>query len=320
VLLGLVSRASVAGVREFEQPVLTHPTGLAAAPDGTIWIASTYADKLVRFDPETRKISEVQLPLRSHPAGLLVDEQGIVWFVASGLGLVGRLTEGTRAPAEFPLPSVVAAKYAIPSPCALTLDSSRRELWVTIESAGAVGRLDRSAQPVRRGFAIRELSLGEATSRPCGIAADRHGAIWVAETGADRLTRIDPPSGELRRLPLPAGSRPRGLAASTDGRIWAALFGGHQLLAVDTASFATRAWALPSGARAAPAAIAIGPDGAVWVSDVEANSLVRFQPGTGEFRSYPLPIPNSRVHAIAVDPRGRLWYVGSASGRLGVIE
>ncbi|HET7874620.1 MAG TPA: hypothetical protein VFN71_03770, partial [Methylomirabilota bacterium] len=86
VLLGLAAAvgAEAASIREFESPRLTFPTGIAVAPDGAVWITSTYADKLVRFDPRTGQPREFQLALRSHPVGLLAERDGAVWYAASG--------------------------------------------------------------------------------------------------------------------------------------------------------------------------------------------------------------------------------------------
>ena len=77
--------------REVDAGRLTFPLGLAVAPDGAVWLASTYADRLVRFEPTSGRRSEVALPLRSHPVGLLVDGRGALWYAASGLGVVGRV-------------------------------------------------------------------------------------------------------------------------------------------------------------------------------------------------------------------------------------
>src|SRR4030081_799342 len=98
LLLGAAQPERPLSVREFGKPVLAFPTGIAASPDGAVWIASTFADKLVRFDPRTGQSKEFQLALRAHPVGLLADPGGSIWFAASGLGRVGRLDPGAESP------------------------------------------------------------------------------------------------------------------------------------------------------------------------------------------------------------------------------
>lgn len=316
-----VERASAFTVREFSTPVLSYPSGVAAAPDGAIWIASTYADKLVRFDPDTGRAVEIKLPLRTHPMGIVVDRGGSVWFAASGSGIVGRLDAGSDRIKEFPIPALLTPGLAaFPSPWALAVDPERNRLWLTVHSDGSVGHLSLRAEPRHRKLAISEIRLGEAALRPDGIAIDGRGEIWVAELGADRLAQISGPSGCVRDVPLPRGSRPRGMAASPDGSIWVTLFGSHELARVDPLSQAVRRWPMPSGKGSSPLGLAVDRAGVVWVAEFLANSIARFDPRTNRFTVIPLPTPRSGVKALTVDSRGRIWFVGSTSGRLGVIE
>jgi virginiamycin B lyase len=306
-------------VRELESPVLTYPTGLAVAADGGVWIASTYADRLVRVDAATGATRTVELPQRSHPAGLLADARGAVWYAGSGLGLVARIEPDGHTVREFAIPSMLTARYAIPSPWSLAADPARGQVWFTVHSDGLAARVPVDAMPVRRGFVVTEVRLGGPEVRPDGIAVDRHGVVWVAELGADRLARIDPQGG-VSRLVLTPGSRPSGVATAPDGAIWVTLFGRHELLRVDPVSLARRAWPMPSGGSSNPGAIVVDPGSAVWVSELTANTIARFEPGPERFTTFPLPTPRSGVRALATDPHGRVWFVGSYSGRLGVIE
>ena len=317
----LAGPAAVRGqaAREIPGPLLSYPTGLALAADGTVWIASTYADQLVRVNPADGSRRTIQLAQRTHPIGLQVDARGAVWYAASGLGLVGRVAPDGRTVHEFALPAMQSARAAIPSPWALALDAGSRQVWFTVPSDGLVARVGQDAQPVKRGFVVTETRLDGPASRPEGIAVDARGVVWVAELGADRLASIDA-QGTVSRLDLPPGSRPRGLAVAPDGTIWATLFGSGRLLAVDPRSRATRAWSLPAANGSNPLAVAVDGAGHVWMSDVTANAIVRFEPAGAAFTSYPLPTPRAEVRALAVDARGRVWFVGSYGGRLGVLD
>ena len=319
-LLGAAPPERPLSVREYAEPVLAFPNGVTVTPDGAIWIASTFADKLVRFEPPTARYKEFPLALRAHPIGLLADPGGAVWFAASGLGRVGRLDPGAETPKEFGIPAMLTARNAIPSPWLLARDPTDGNVWFTIHSDGTVGRLPRGAEPVHRGFAVREIKLGAADLRADGLAADGRGGIWVAEPGADRLVRIASVDNSLTPLPLPPGSRPRGVAAGPDGTIWVTLFGTHQLLRLDPSTLRTRSWPMPSGSGSSPYAIAVARSGAVWVAEFMGDKIVRFDPSTERMSVVELPTTRSRVRAIAVDAQGRVWYAGSGSGRLGVVE
>ena len=319
LLIGAAPVERRLSVREFEQPVLAFPTGIAAASDGAIWIASTYADKLIRFDPRTAQSREFPLPKHAHPVGLLSDSAGGVWFAASGLAFVGRQDPGGGTPKEFAIPSILIATAAFPAPWAITRSPTDGELWFSVHSSGIVGRLARGAEPVHRGFAVREIKVGPGELRLDGIAADARGGVWVAEPGGDQLARIAS-DGAVTPLPLPAGSRPRGVAAGPDGSIWVTLFGAHVLLRLDSATLRMRSWPMPSGFGSSPYAVAVAPSGAVWVAEFMGNQIVRFDPREERMTTVAVPTPRSAVRALAVDADGRVWYAGSESGRLGVIE
>jgi virginiamycin B lyase len=306
-------------VRELESPVLTYPTGLAVAADGAVWAASTYADQLVRVDPATGATRTVKLPQRSHPAGLLADARGALWYAGSGLGQVVRIEPDGHTMREFAIPSMAIPRDNIPSPWSLAADPVNAQVWFTVHSDGIVARVAADALPIRRGFVATEVALGGPEIRPDGVAVDRDGVVWVAELGVDRLARISP-RGDVGRVTLVPGSRPSGVATAPDGAVWVTLFGRHELLRVEPNSRTLRTWPMPSGRSSNPAAIVVGGAGAVWVSELSANTIVRFEPGPERFTVFLLPTPRSGVRALAPDTHGRVWFVGSYSGRLGVIE
>jgi virginiamycin B lyase len=319
-LLALLSWAAPATpaerMREFTLPTAALPSGIAVAPDGAVWVSVLQADKLLRFDPASGRFAEIKLPNRSHPRGLLVDDRGRVWYAASGLGHVARVAAPDARPAEFAIPAIAAAsRQDIPSPWAIALDPRAREIWFTVHSDGLVGRVGADAEPVRRGFAVREIPLGGRVVRPEGIAVDGQGGVWVAELGADRLARVDARDGSIRRVPLAAGSRPWGVAVAPDGAVWITLSGAHQLVRMDPRSSALRAWPMPSAPRSSPSAVAVDAAGAVWVSEPGADAIARFDPATASFRVFALPTPRAGVHALAVGrPAGSGTWAASAGG------
>jgi virginiamycin B lyase len=77
---------------------------------------------------------------------------------------------------------------------------------------------------------------------------------------------------------------------------------------------------MPSGRSSSPDAVVVDRAGAVWVSEFTGNAIVRFDPLRERFTRFPLPTPRSGVRALAVEPGGRVWFIGSYSGRLGVID
>jgi streptogramin lyase len=309
--------ASAQTVREIPLPLTALPAGVAVAPDGSVWISIMQADRLLRFDPASQRFSSFELTLQSLPRGLVVDAAGRVWFAATGRSYIGRLDPADRRVDEFALPSILDAGLERPTPWALALSRRQGRVWSALHSSGKIASVAVDATPVHRGFVVSEILIADPLARLDGIAVDREGRVWVAALGRDEVIRIDPATGAVSRLQLERGSRPRGVAAAPSG-VWVALFGSGRVLRIDPATLAARAWQL--GVGAAPTALTVDDRGAVWVADYGSSAIARLEPATGSVRSFAAVASGARVHSVAADARGRVWYVGAFSGRLGVIE
>lgn len=65
-----------------------------------------------------------------------------------------------------------------------------------------------------------------------------------------------------------------------------------------------------------PSGIAQGPDGALWITEQQANRITRLSV-TGERTEFQIPTPNSRPSGITLGPDGNLWFIESGPGRIG---
>ncbi len=65
--------------------------------------------------------------------------------------------------------------------------------------------------------------------------------------------------------------------------------------------------------------VALAPDGSVWYTAQRANALGRLDPrrGTGEFKEFALPTPNSGPHGLISDGDGNIWYSGNSAALIG---
>jgi virginiamycin B lyase len=145
--------------------------------------------------------------------------------------------------------------------------------------------------------------------------------VWFCQFAAGKVARLDPSTGEISELSVGRDTRPRRMAAAPDGSLWAALYRGGKLVRIDPeANEIAREYDLPAGTAARPYAVAIDSAGNIYASATGTNRIVRLDPRRGTFDVFPLPGGNAMVRGMAADVKGPLWYVGSASGRLGLLE
>lgn len=291
-------------ISEWTVPTPMFARDPAPGPDGMIYITVMYANKIARFNPLTETFTEWELPARARPHGLLVDWDGQVWYTGNGNGTIGQLDPTTGRVVEHKVPSGG-------DPHTLVIDDWGI-IWFTEQHGNRIGRLD-----TRTGM----ISEFEASGQPYGLALDKAGNVWFCEIGAGKLGKLDPKTGTITELILGKGWAPRRMAASPDGSLWVTLFGKGSLLHFDpVAEKLLKEYPLPAGRSGGPYAVTVDGAGMVWANEFYSNTVVRLDPDTGKIRIFTLPSKGLGIRKMVVDAEGRLWYMGSHNGHLGVIE
>jgi virginiamycin B lyase len=233
-----------------------------------------------------------------------VDKSGQVWYTGNGNGTIGHLDPATGKVVEYKAPSGG-------DPHTLVIND-QGVIWFTVQSGNRIGRLD-----TRTGIITEYRTAG----RPYGIALDKAGNVWFCQIGAGKLGVLEPKTGTITELTLDRGSQPRRMAAAPDGSLWITLYGKGTLLRVNpVAGKVVKEYQLPSGADGGPYAVTVDGAGIVWVNEIRTDTVVRFDPTTEQMRAFKLPSKDTGIRKMIVDAQGRLWYMGSHNGRLGVIE
>ena len=277
----------------------------APAPDGSIFVSVMSGNKIARFDPKTNTFREWDMPAGHRPHGVLVDKAGIVWTTGNGNGTIGRLDTASGAVTEFRTPSAGGGPHT------LVITDEGTTIWFTMQSGDKVASLD------TRSGAIREY---RTSGGPYGLSLDKAGNVWFCRMGDHKLGKLDPRSGQLSEIDMGRGSAPRRVATAPDGTLWVTLYGNGKLAKVDPAAMKiVKQYQLPGG-NAGPYAVTVDGGGAVWVNEINTDTVVRLDPRTEQMRVIALPSKNVAIRKMAVDAAGRLWYMGSHNGRLGWIE
>jgi virginiamycin B lyase len=292
-------------VTEWPVPTPRFARDPAVAPDGSIYIAVMSGNKVARFDPKTQSFKEWDLPPGHHPHGLLVDRQGMVWTTGNGNGTIGRLDPASGRVTEFKTPSGGGGPHT------LIITDDQSTIWFTMQSGNKVASLQTKTG------AIKE---HPSSGGPYGLAFDHAGNVWFCRMGDNKMGRLDPKSGQMAEVDMGGGSLPRRVAAAPDGTLWVTLYGNGKLAKLDPVAMkVVKTYQLPAG-DGGPYAVTVDGGGMVWANEIKTDTVVRFDPKTEKMRVVNLPSQNVGIRKMVVDASGRLWYMGSHNGRLGVVE
>ncbi|HEX2078140.1 MAG TPA: hypothetical protein VHG08_10540 [Longimicrobium sp.] len=176
-------------------------------------------------------------------------------------------------------------------------------------------------EPESGAFATEAIPVERANPRALDVAPD--GAWWVLLGMPQKIARRDPRTGEWRAHDI--GMYPHSIQRDARGRVW---FNGHftrdpELIGyLDEATGAVRTFTVPNtGALRAgngpiPYDLRIGPDGAVWGTELHGNRLIRFDPRAERFRTWDLPTPHSGPRRMDVAADGGVWIAQYAAGKV----
>ena len=255
-----------------------HRAGQAAA---AIWIAASYDNKIIRFDPLTKEKREFKIDGdEGWPFNVAVGPDGSVWFTERASNRIGRFNPKDAQFKHYDVPTPGAG------PAGMAIDPKSGLVWFTESYADGIGVLD----PATGGF--REIRMSDSstglTTGPAGLCLDPIGGVWFAKLEG-RLGYIAPGSDSIVQFDVPEiARRPAGITAAPNGDIWAVSLDGNLLLRYSPVARQFRLYPLPTG-MADP--LPLGPPYA----------------------------KTSRPFGIALDRQGNVWFSEQYTGKLGVL-
>jgi streptogramin lyase len=172
------------------------------------------------------------------------------------------------------------------------------------------------------GGAMGEIPIPVPSANPRAIELDARGRPWVVLGSPAKLATL----ADSQWRTFDVGMYAHSLAVGADGKVW---FNGHftrapeQIGSVDAATGAVRTHEVPAHPTLAaapggpiPYELRTGPDGRVWMSELQGNRLVAFTPASGKFQTFTLPTPHSGPRRFDVDRQGIVWIPAYAANRL----
>jgi virginiamycin B lyase len=299
-------------IREWTVPTPgSRPHDPLATPDGALWYTGQMANLLGRLDPATGAFKEYPLPTaNSGPHGLVADKDGNIWFTANFKGYIGKLDPRTGKVAEYPLGDPEAR-----DPHTLVFDR-QGTLWFTVQSANMVGRLSPGSGEVKL------VKLPTPRAQPYGMVINSAGVPFFAEFGSNKIASIDPKTLAIREYVLPAAAaRPRRIAVTSDDAIWYTDYARGYLGRLDPSTGRVTEFRSPGGREARPYGITVLHD-VPWYSEsgVSPNTLVRFDPRTHTFQTWPIPSGGGVVRNMMATRDGKLVLACSGVNGVALVD
>ena len=298
--------AGAQSVHYYDVPDGARPHDFAPAPDGTVWYTAQRQAALGRLDPSTGAVVQIPLGDGSAPHGVIVGPDGAAWVTDGGQNAIVRVDSASQRVDVYPLP---------PGQGNANLNTAALDgngvLWFTGQN-GIYGRFD----PATEAMTVWEAPRGRG---PYGIAATPNGGIYFASLAGSYVARVDTQTGAVDVFEPPTpGKGARRVWSDSQGRMWISEWNAGQVSVFDPRDASWRSWSLP-GSSPRAYSVFVDDNDDVWLSDFSANAIVRCDPDTVQFESFPSTLPDANVRQMLGRP-GEVWGAESGTDRLVVID
>jgi copper transport protein len=203
----------------FKIPVQGVPSGIAIDPSSTnIWLSLATANEVLRFNIQGKNFSNpIKLPSQNAtPLGIVIDQSGQIWIAESGTGKLGNIdpTKNYKVTEYAP---AGGANNTLKSPTTLLIDPNTDNIYISEHDGHTVSVFN----PILKTF--NKFPPLNPKGLPFGMALDNYRNLWVAEHVINKITVIDPSTGENKDVNIPQQSPfVQWITSDSQGNIWLA--------------------------------------------------------------------------------------------------
>ncbi|MDQ3250494.1 MAG: PA14 domain-containing protein, partial [Chloroflexota bacterium] len=265
--------APLAGVTNLVQSGLNQPKGIAAGPDGRIYVADTGNRRLLLLAPtgELLKTIEGGSEPFGEPFDVATDAAGQVYVLDAGLGQIMLFT----ADGEF-LRTIPAEKSVVERARGLHVDAQAR-IWLANTPGERLVAVDNN------GVQIMEIPVWPgAGAQPVDVTLNRDGIIFAADAGLHKLISYAPDGRRLLAWEIAVANTVDGSHLTTDADGFLYLSEPEQGVIVKLTGQGERigVWRVAGtdGAPVKPVGLAVDPTGRIWFVDTLGGHVFVLEP------------------------------------------
>ena len=279
---------------------------VACNADGTVWFCGQRDGTLNLLDPRDGGLKVVALGQGAAPHGVVIGPDGAAWVTEGGQNSIARVDPKDHKVQLWKLNG--GPSYANLN--TLVFDK-QGTLWFTGQG-GVIGRFEPKAEKMQ----VWDAPRGNG---PYGIALTPQGTVWYVSLAGNYLAEIDRTSGTPRIVEPPTPQQgARRVWSDSQGRLWISEWNSGNVSMHDPKDGSWKKWKLP-GERPRCYSVYVDDRDAVWLTDFAANAIVRFDPKTETFLSFPSDKSGANVRQMAGRP-GEAWGGESGTNRMVVID
>lgn len=282
--------ATHAIITEYDLPKRTRqPHDVIVDSQGMVWYASFGEPILGKLDPKTGKITEYPIPVLKPGAingnlDVEFDEEQNIWIAMTFQAAVAKFDRKTEKFTVYSLPPELDADYrelTFVGPAHSHVDG---KVWITDSGTYTILRLD---------TASGKFDVFEPFPRPrpliYQVVSDNHNNAYFTVMGREHIGRIDAKTGEISFYQIPTiRSAPRRGMIDSQGRLWFGENRGNKIGMFDTNTQKFQEWAVPFPYYF-PYDVTLDRNGEAWAVTEFSDSVLRLDPGTGQYTAYLLP-------------------------------
>ena len=274
---------------------LTAPKGLAIDPTGRLLAADTDGNRIELFAPRSYAfagqwtVAPGRLPGLNGPTGVGVDPAGSVFIGDRANERIVRLWGDGTPLDEIGGPGAVGGA-TLAGNAAIAVSPVTLNRYVADGGHNRILVYNPAGQLIARwGAGGGSGAAGEGPGdfeRPQAVAVDRAGFIYVADTGNDRIVKLDPAGNVVAEWGAPGTAEghfqsPTGIGIDGAGTVYVLDSANNRIQVFSSSGHFMFRWGNRGpglGQLSQPTALAVGCEGNVYVADTNNNRIERFEP------------------------------------------